>query len=152
MRGAFLGLKGGVTGACLVLALMAVVSVFLRHGWWWYPNLLATALRGHRALRLGPGWATASGTALQIVTGGLGGMLFGVASVPLRRHSRLTVFGLLWGIAWFYIVGWCYRNFTGWISLYAPVYPLMFSYALLGVILARTCRDKKIPESVHTIG
>jgi hypothetical protein len=134
------GIQAGVIGGLAMLVVMSVVSVARHNPWWAYPNLLATALYGGRALHMGPGWPTLAGISIQILTAGIAGLIFGVLSAPVTGGFRMLLLGVIWGLAWFYLTDGFYRATARLIPLYAPEAALLAAHTVFGLILGRMTR------------
>lgn len=152
LREAFWGIEAGVLGAMAMLLFMTIVSLLERNPWWAYPNLLSTMFYGVQPLQSGPGWATVAGVAFQVLTAGVAGFLFGGLVVPVHGSARVTMIGILWGLAWFYLTSWFYRGFARLIPLYAPEFPLLAAHVMFGLILGRAGKTRRASESNRAIG
>lgn len=137
VRGALSGIQAGVFGALVIVLYMAVISLAGRGPWWDFPNILATAFYGPRALR-GPGWPTVAGVALQVIAGGLAGALFGAVFARIRSASRRLLLGVIWGISWFYILQGLSRVYARLVLVYTPELALLGAHTVFGLILGWT--------------
>ncbi len=139
--GVLAGVEAGVIGGALMLALLIASALWHGYGWWSVPNLLGSTFFGERALRTGPGMATVSGSALQLMACGLVGAVFGVLFADVRDGRRAILLGLLAAVGWFYLS----RDFV-WprINPRVPVYTstgsVLVAHLLLGACLGRTPR------------
>jgi len=150
LLGALLGIKAGVIGAAAILIFMAVVSLAERDPWWAYPNLLATAFYGARALQLGPGWSTLSGAAFQVILAGVAGAIFGAIFSGVQSGTRLLLLGIIWGVSYFYLTHNLFRTFARLIPVYAPEVALLIAHAMFGMILGGLSRARWIPARADT--
>jgi hypothetical protein len=135
--GALSGLEAGVFGGLAMVVFMVVVALAERNPWWAYPNTLATAFYGGRALRSGAGWHTATGVALEVFIAGIAGALFGGVCANVERRARRLLIGVLWGLSWFYLMQSLYRVVARLIPVYAPEMALLSAHAVYGLILGQ---------------
>jgi hypothetical protein len=149
--GAVFGVKAGVLGAFAIILMMSALLLAQGYRWWAFPNVLATAFYGRRALGSGPGWITLSGIAIQVFSCGVGGILFGSIFAGLPRGFRRRLLGLIWGLAWYYFTAWFYERFEWLIAFSLPAIPLMAAYAVFGLILGSANTREHVSETVTSI-
>jgi hypothetical protein len=134
---ALAGLETGVLGGLALLGWYALSSLVAGQAAWDVPASLGAACCG-TAFRSWPlGFEVAVGASLHIAGAGVAGALFGLAArgvTSLRRHCLL---GMLFGLAWFYVLDEIFLRTAG-----AGAYPFFFrrpviaGYALFGLFLA----------------
>jgi hypothetical protein len=136
---ALAGLEAGVIGGALLMAFVSLDSMWHRQPWWSFENLAGSVIYGQSALWRGLGRATVAGAALELVSGGLAGCLFGIVFAHVRGRALALVSGLSFGGVWFYL---SHRLLFGWIGPLVPLYaaqPATFlGHLLLGLVLSRT--------------
>lgn len=146
IKAALAGVEAGVLGGLVMLAALGVSSILERDAWWSYPNLLGATFYGSRVLRSGPGWATASGIALQLVLAGSAGALFATTFGKTPAGLR-AVLGVAWGALLFYVSREMYRLVAPLVALYAPDTSMLLGHMLLGVFFARV----RLSQGVKTV-
>jgi len=130
------GIQAGVAGALTLLAYLALDSVWHRRSVWTVPNLLASTFYGETAYRQGFGVRTSAGVALLLVIYGLLGALFGLV---IRDHGtvlRVTLLGLIYGTAWFFLsFDWIWKHVNPMIPLYSSGRAMLFGHLLYGSVM-----------------
>lgn len=81
------------------------------------------------------GWPTVAGIALQVIAGGLAGILFGAAFAQIQNVTRLLLLGVIWGISWFYILQALSRTIARLVPVYVPESALLGAHTVFGLIL-----------------
>jgi hypothetical protein len=130
------GLETGVLGGVGMLVLVAAYSAWRHDSVWAFPNLLASAFYGERALtpRLSP--ATVAGIALHVFSSGLAGVLFGLAIRGYAVRFRVFLLGLLAGVGWYYIsYGLVWKAVSPLVPLYSPDRAIWAGHLLFGAVL-----------------
>jgi hypothetical protein len=137
----FVGIHAGMLGGIAMTAILIIVSLVSDDPWWSYLNLLSVIFYGGGAISAGPGWATASGAALQLAIAALGGALFvlvtGNVGIP-----RLGLYGVAWGVVLFYLSDWVYNAVSPLIDIYLPRATVLVSYVVYGAALAAVARRR----------
>lgn len=123
-------------GGIAMLAVMAVLSVLDRRPWWTFPNLLGSLFYGWRAQSWGPGWATVSGAALQLVVAALAGMIFALLFAGINGAARRALIGILWGLLLFYASARIYSNFAPLVAAHLQRGAMMSVHIIYGAFLA----------------
>jgi hypothetical protein len=133
------GFEAGVIGAIVLLAFLSLDAMWHRHQWWSFENLAGSVVYGPSALRRGLGRATIAGAALELVSGGIAGCLFGIAFARTRGRALALVSGVSFGVVWFYLT---HQLLFSWIGPLVPMYAsqpaTLISHMLLGLVLSRT--------------
>ena len=133
---ALAGIQAGIAGALTLLAYLALDSVWHRRSVWTVPNLLASTFYGETAYRQGFGVRTSAGVALLLVIYGLLGALFGLV---IRDHGtllRVTLFGLIYGTAWFFLsFDWIWKHVNPMVPLYSPGRAMLLGHLLYGSVM-----------------
>lgn len=139
--GVLAGVEAGVIGGALMLAVLIASAMWHGNVWWSVPNLLGSTFFGAAALRTGPGLATLSGSALELMSCGLAGALFGLLFVNMRDGRRAVLFGILAALGWFYVsrdIVWPRINPR--VPLHTSTGPALVAHLVLGACLGRTPR------------
>jgi hypothetical protein len=124
------GIEAGVIGGVLMLGWFALTMPVLAQPWWLIPNLLATGIYGNRDTWSGPGFMTLAGSALQVFSAGVIGVVNGL----LTPGGRL--FGLALAAFWYiacYLFLW--KRLSPGMLFYAPQPVLIAGYFLYGSVL-----------------
>ncbi|HLM98416.1 MAG TPA: hypothetical protein VK335_04000 [Bryobacteraceae bacterium] len=133
---ALAGIQAGVAGALTLLAYLALDSAWHRRSIWTVPNLLASTFYGESAYRQGFGVRTSAGVALLFVIYGLLGALFGLV---IRDHGsllRVTLLGLIYGTAWFFLsFDWMWKHINPMVPLYSPDRAMLVGHMLFGSVM-----------------
>jgi len=132
------GLEAGILGALVLLAWLALTSAWYRRSVWTAANLMATNFYGEAAL--GPRFTsrTWAGVALYLALYGIVGALFGLALAGRGAGLRLSLLGLLAGLAWFYLsFALLWRTLNPLISLYTHWGPTLAGHLIYGALLGR---------------
>lgn len=138
------GIEAGIVGGLAMLAMLAAWSMYHRHVWWEFPNLLGSTFYHSRAFHSGPGKATLAGIALELTMTGTVGAIFGILERVrdrvfgghVRARHRLILLGTLTGLGWFYL-----SNLLVWprlnpvIPFYWPEPAAVLSHVLFGACL-----------------
>src|ERR1700710_982188 len=72
------GLEAGILGGLLMALWLALIAPVLGRPWWFVLNLFASYTYDIRAIRDGAGMATLTGVAIQVLAGGMLGILMGM--------------------------------------------------------------------------
>jgi hypothetical protein len=130
------GIQAGVVGALILMGYLALDSKWHGRSVWTVPNLLASTFYGESAYRQGFGSRTSAGVALLVVIYGLLGALFGLV---IRDHSarlRITLFGLIYATAWFFLsFTWLWKFVNPIIPIYSPDRAMLVGHILYGGVL-----------------
>ncbi|HUJ21869.1 MAG TPA: hypothetical protein VLX58_10125 [Bryobacteraceae bacterium] len=132
------GIQAGIVGALILLAYLAVDSVWHRRSIWTVPNLLASTFYGETAFRPGFGARTSAGVALALFIYGVLGALFGLVIRDHGSRFRVMLLGLIFGAAWFFLsfdVLWPSVNRL--VSIYSPDRAMLVGHVLYGGVLGR---------------
>ncbi len=142
------GIEAGVVGGIAILGALAAASMWHRHVWWEFPNILGSTFSHSRALYSGLGKATLAGGALELTMSGLVGAIFGLACGNVRSRHRLMLLGTLAGLGWFFLA-----NILVWprlnplIPLYWPEPAAVLSHVLFGACLGYAETATGIPSA-----
>ena len=129
------GLELGTLGGLAILVWLAVYSVLRLHSAWAFANLLGTAFYGERALNRGFGMAAVSGSALELISAGVAGVLFALWGGRLGR--RVLLGAVVWGLVWYYLsFRWFWNHWNPIVLLYSPDRTVLLGHVLLGICLA----------------
>ena len=132
------GLEGGIVGALVLLGWLALASAWYRRSVWTTANIMATTFYGEAALAPGFSSRTLAGLALYVVLYGIIGALFGLAVAYRLPGLRVTLIGVLVGLAWYYLsYTLVWRNLNPLITLYTHNGPMMAGHILYGGFLGR---------------
>ncbi len=127
------GLEAGTVGGAAMLIWYALSSAARGRSPWGIANLIAATFHGEPAMRSGFHFATLSGMALQLVIGGVVGMLFGLALRAYARRGRVLLLGVLAGVGWYYFsYSLIWRHVNPWIPLYSPDRVILVGHVFLG--------------------
>jgi hypothetical protein len=130
------GIEAGIVGGLAMLGLLAAGSMWRRHVWWEFPNVLGSTFSRSRALHAGLGTATLAGGALQLTISGLVGGIFGLLCGNVRSRHRLILLGTLAGVGWFYLANaLVWPRLNPLIPLYWPEPAAVLSHLLFGACL-----------------
>ncbi len=97
------GLEAGLIASFCLLAWLGAAAVLERRTFWTSENLMASVFYGNSAIRRGFGTSTISGLALYVALYSLLGAKFAMAARDRLPRLRLTLTGILFGIAWYYL-------------------------------------------------
>lgn len=132
------GLEAGIVAALVLLGWLALTSAWYRRSIWNAANIMATTFYGEAALSRRFSYRTMTGLALYLVLYGTIGALFGLAVQTRGTRLRMTLIGVLVGLAWYYLsyaLLWRYLNPL--ITLYTHTGPMIAGHALYGGMLGR---------------
>jgi hypothetical protein len=130
------GIEAGVVGGLAMLGVLAAASMWHRHVWWEFPNVLGSTFSRTRTLYYGLGKTTVAGGALQLTITGLVGAIFGVTCGHVRSRHRLILLGTLAGVGWFYLANaLVWPRLNPLIPLYWPEPAAVLSHLLFGACL-----------------
>ena len=133
---ALAGLQAGVVGVLSLLGYLALDSAWHRRSIWTVPNLLATTFYGEAAYRQGFSARTSAGVALLVVIYGLLGTVFGMVTRDHGSHARVTLLGLIYGTAWFFIsFDWLWKHINPLMALYSPDRAMLVGHLVYGAVL-----------------
>jgi hypothetical protein len=145
---ALAGLETGVLGGAAMLLWFALVSVWQDQFWYAVPNLLAGVFYGDSIFRAGFGFVTLSGIALQLVSGGIAGTLFGIVAPAGQTPPRMLLLGLAGGLAWFYFNQYLlWRRTNPLVIHYTAETSIMAAHLLFGVFLGRLSWTVQVLDS-----
>ena len=132
------GLQTGVMAVLGMLAWIGVWAMWYRRSFWTAPNLVASTFYGESALRNRFTLHTFSGLAVYLLVYGLLGMLFALTVQDRRRSLRVTCFGILFALAWYFLsFGWIWKHWNPLVPLYTHDRPMFAGHLLFGWILGR---------------
>jgi hypothetical protein len=132
------GLEAGMFGALMMLAWLAVSSVFYRRTFWMVPNLLASTFHGEAALRSDFTAATFSGIALHLIIYATLGAAFGVLVQNRTTRLRAALFGIIWSVGWYYVAfGTLWKTVNPLVPLYVIERPMLVGHLIYGGLLGR---------------
>lgn len=135
---ALAGLEAGVVGAGVMLLWFAIHSIWTDDPWWTTPNLLASTFYGNRVFRMGFGWPTLAGAALQLCSGGAIGVAYAFGVGKVERPAGKFGLALLTGLAWYYVLEWLlWRRMSPLVPIYASTSAMWFAHFVYGVCLTR---------------
>ena len=133
---ALAGIQAGVAGGLILLGYLALDSFWHRRSVWTVPNLFASTFYGESAYRQGFGVRTSAGVALLFVVYGVLGALFGLL---IRDHGtllRVTLFGVVYSVAWFFLsFDWIWKHVNPTIALYFPPRAMLVAHLLFGCVM-----------------
>jgi hypothetical protein len=133
---ALAGIQAGVVGALILLGYLALDSKWHGRSVWTVPNLLASTFYGEAAYRQGFGSRTSAGLALLLVVYGLLGALFGLVIRDDSARLRITLFGLIYGTAWFFLsFNWLWKFVNPIVPIYSPDRAMLVGHILYGGVL-----------------
>ena len=135
---ALAGLEAGVLGGLFALGWYAAGSLLSAQPAWSIPVRLADGVFGGGIHRHGRAMAAAVGVAVQLVSAGICGLVFGLAMREPRGARRVSLLGLLCGLGWFYIGhGILLRRLGSGLYPLASPGSLLMGHLALGMILGR---------------
>jgi hypothetical protein len=130
------GIEAGVVGGLAMLALLAATSMWNRHVWWEFPNVLGSTFSHSGVLYSRLGKTTLAGGALQLMISGMIGAIFGVVCGNVRSRHRLILLGTLAGLGWFFAANaLIWPRLNPLIPLYWPEPAAVLSHVLFGACL-----------------
>ena len=132
------GLQAGMLGACWMLILLGMSSVWQRRSFWTPENLMASFFYGGSAIHEGFAASTASGLALYLLIYSALGALFALTVRMHLTRSRLLLASVLFSLSWYYLsfrVIW--RAVSPLITLLHVEQSTMLGHLIYGVLLAR---------------
>lgn len=122
-----------------MLTFLCAHSVLRGQPWWSYANLLGSMVYGSSALWRGLGRATLAGIAVQILSCGIVGVLFGVCFARTRGRLVSLLLGLSSGVIWFSFSHWIlFKGLAPLVPVYASQPATLLGYMILGLVLSRT--------------
>ena len=132
------GLEAGIVGGLAMLFFLILDEVWRHRPWWTIPNLLGSTFYGARAFRMGPGLASASGIALQLMVCGLVGVLFGMVLAGISSRVRAVLLGLAAGLVWYlFSQRVLFPEIGPLVPVYAPEPATLLAHLLFGLCLGR---------------
>jgi len=133
---ALAGIQAGMAGALVLLAYLALDSIWHRRSIWTVANLLASTFYGEAAYRQSFGLRTGAGLALAFVIYGLLGLLFGLIVRDYGTVARGTLLGLIYGTAWFFLsFDWIWKHVNPMVALYSPDRAMLIGHLLYGGVM-----------------
>lgn len=130
------GIEAGVVGGLAMLGLLAAWSMWHRHVWWEFPNVLGSTFSRSGALYSGLGKSTLAGGALQLTITGLIGAVFGAVCGNVRPRHRLILLGTLAGVGWFFLANTLlWPRMNPLLPLFWPEPAGVLSHVLFGACL-----------------
>ena len=136
---ALAGLEAGVIGGLAMLLFLFAHSMLRGQVWWSYANLLGSVVYGSSALWRGLGRATLAGIAVQVLTCGIAGVLFGVCFARTRGRLLSLLLGLSCGAIWFFATYWfVFKGIGPLVPVYASQPATLLGHLILGFVLSRT--------------
>jgi hypothetical protein len=132
------GLQTGITGALVMLAWLAITSLWSRKTIWWVPNLVASVHYGERSLRFGAGVYTVVGIAMILFLYGTVGLFFGIALKDRPGGFRVLCFALVVALVVYYtVLRWFWKAANPMAHMYAPDTQILMAHLIFGLFLAR---------------
>jgi hypothetical protein len=130
------GIQAGVVGALILMGYLALDSKWHGRSVWTVPNLMASTFYGDSAYRQGFGSRTSAGVALLVLVYGLLGALFGLVIRDHGTRLRITLFGLIYGTAWFFVsFTWLWKFVNPIVPIYSPDRAMLVGHILYGGVL-----------------
>ena len=152
LRFSLAGLQAGMSASLLLLAWLALTSMWYRRSIWSVPNLFASTFFGEAAFRSGFSKTTYSGVALHLIIYSVLGVLFGL--LVRGRSSRVTVLalGVSFGVVTYYLLfSVIWKNVNPLVALYVPNRPMLAGHVLYGAMLSRFPRYRDVRPSVQLL-
>ncbi|MGI8989143.1 MAG: hypothetical protein ACR2I2_06115 [Bryobacteraceae bacterium] len=152
LRFSLAGLQAGMLASLTMLVWLALTSIWYKRSIWSVPNLLSSTFFGEAAFRAGFGKTTYAGIALHLFLYSVLGVLFGLIVRGSRSRLAVLVFGLLYGVLWYYVLfGAIWKALNPLVALYVPNRPMLAGHFLYGAILGRfpSYRDAITPVPVE---
>lgn len=138
VRLALAGSEAGMAGAILLIAWLAVASLFYRHTIWWVPNLFSSTFFGNDSLLEHFSRYTWTGLAFMMAQYTALGAVFAVVFRQDADRFRAMVLGLVTGIGWYYLMfHGVWKSFSPLMLVYSPDRPLLAGHVLYGLWLGR---------------
>ena len=138
LRLSLAGLQAGMLGALIMLAWLALSSLWYRRSIWSVPNLLSATFFGDTAFRNSFSRTTFSGLALHLTLYSLIGVLFALAVRERAGRTRAMLIGMLASLAWYYVMfGFVWKSVNPTLALYSPDRSMLIGHLLYGGILGR---------------
>jgi hypothetical protein len=129
------GLQAGILGGLLMALWLALIAPVVGRPWWYVLNLLASYTYDIRAVRGGAGMATLTGIAIQVLAGGILGILMGVLG-SANRVAGLTIAMTAYMVCYVYV----WKRYTPFL-LYSVPQPLFVTgFFLYGSVLSFSSR------------
>lgn len=136
---ALAGLEAGVIGGIAMLLFIFAHSMLRGKPWWSYGNLLGSVVYGSSALWRGFGRATLAGIAVQVLLGGVAGVVFGVCFARTRGRMVSLLLGLSSGVIWFFVTHLIvFRGIGPLVPVYASQPATLLGHMIFGLVLSRT--------------
>jgi hypothetical protein len=130
------GVETGVLATLAMLVWLGLTSAWYRRSFWTAANLLASTFYGESVLRNRFTWHTFSGLALFLVIYGTLGALFALAIQNRPGSVRITCWGILLAIGWYYLIfGWLWKHWNPLVVLYTQDRPMFLGHVLYGALL-----------------
>src|ERR1700730_15095028 len=121
------GLEAGILGGLLMALWLALIAPVLGRPWWFVLNLFASYTYDIRAIRGGAGMATLTGVAIQVLAGGVLGILMGVLG-SVNRVAGLAIAMTAYMVCYVYV----WKRYTPFL-LYSVPQPLFVAGVFLFV-------------------
>jgi len=129
------GLQAGILGGLLMALWLALIAPVVGRPWWYVLNLLASYTYDIRAVRGGAGMATLTGIAIQVLAGGILGILMGVLG-SANRVAGLAIAMTAYMVCYVYV----WKRYTPFL-LYSVPQPLFVAgFFLYGSVLSFSSR------------
>jgi hypothetical protein len=142
------GLQSGILAVLALLVWMGVSAVWQGRSFWTAANLMASSFYGDAAIHSGFAHSTLSGLALYVVLYGALGAVFAAAVNGHVRGVQLLLFGLLFGLAWYYCsFGLLWKRFSPLMALLHAERPTMVGHLIYGGLTSRYTRYLPRPEA-----
>ena len=133
---ALAGIQAGVVGGLILLGYLGLDSMWHRRSVWTVPNLLASTFYGESVYGPRFGARTSAGLALLFFVYGLLGALFGLVIRDQGSRMRVTLFGLIFGAAWFFLsFDFLWKHLNPLVGLYSPDRAMLVGHVLYGAVL-----------------
>lgn len=131
-------MAAGTVGVLWMLVWLGFNSFLQHRGFWAAENLMATAFDRNATLAPRFTWATCGGLALYILIYELLGIVFALATRRRAPRNRVLLFGMLFGVAWYYFsFRWMFQFALPLVALLHVEQSTMLGHVLYGAILGR---------------
>ncbi len=129
------GLQAGILGGLLMALWLALIAPVLGRPWWFVLNLFASYTYDIRAVRGGAGMATVTGVAIQVLAGGMLGVLMGVLG-SANRIAGLAIAMTAYMVCYVYV----WKRYTPFVLYSVPQPLFVVGFFLFGSVLSFSSR------------
>jgi hypothetical protein len=129
------GLEAGILGGLLMALWLALIAPVLGRPWWFVLNLFASYTYDIRAIRDGAGMATLTGVAIQVLAGGVLGILMGMLGSG-NRIAGLAIAMTAYMVCYAYV----WKRYTPFLLYYVPQPLFVVGFFLYGSMLSFSSR------------